>query len=379
MMLNKSAQETQGWWWTQTGWIEGACHHGAQITSIERRREVTDTSDSAVVTGSTHIPFFIPAPVDLHVHGGGGHDVMSGEAAIRGMLQATGASGTGALLATSVTAPSAHITAFLQSVQAVMNDPDDNAALLLGAHLEGPFINPNKLGAQPPHAQAVDLDLLESWLKTGVVRVITFAPELEHADALLALCQRYNVRAQIGHTLCSWQSAVTALAAGCGVTHLYNAMSGAQARDGGAAIAALAHADYAEIITDGIHVDQVAFAAARRAIPNLYSVTDATAASGMPDGEYQLGEMTVVKSGDAVRLADGTLAGSCLTQLRSIDVLRDWGSSWHDIASLISVIPARWIDALRCGKIIEGSTANWLEIIDNRVVAIWLGGCRQPL
>lgn len=368
-----------GIWWSESGWFEGICEHTTHISSLQVVRSIDDKSDPHRNSGPDAYPVFIPAPVDLHIHGCGGHDVMAGEDALRGMLKSAGSSATGALLATSVTAPAPKISRFLQTVQSVLDQPDAASARLLGAHLEGPYINPDKLGAQPPYAQAVDLVQLEGWLQTGVVRVITFAPELEQTDELLHMCESYKVRAQIGHTLCSWQTAVRALQSGCGVTHLFNAMSGAQGRQGGAAIAALAHAEFAEIITDGVHVDRVAFAAANRSIPHLYSVTDATAAAGMPDGQYRLGELEVAKSGDSVRLPDGTLAGSCLTQRRSIEVLRSWGVSWHEIARLTSVIPALWISDTLCGSIAEGSWASWLEISDDRVVAIWLAGSRHVL
>lgn len=365
--------DTEGRWWSPDGWIVGVCHHDAIVRKLTGDLVLADSTFDPAMSA------FIPGTVDLHVHGGGGHDVMSGEAAIRGMLQSAGRTGTGALLATSVTAPKQHIDAFLDAVTRVMQSPDSGAARLLGAHLEGPFINPDKLGAQPPHALAVDLTVLERWLSSGVVRVITLAPELSDADAMLDLCHRFSVKTQIGHTLCNWQTAVNALRKGCGVTHLYNAMSGVHAREGGAAVAALAEAEFAEIITDGLHVDQVAFDAARRAIPSLYSVTDATAATAMPDGVYQLGELQVHKKDNAVRLPDGTLAGSALTQLRSIEVLRGWGLGWHEIARRTSVLPAQWIEETSVGCIEPDAVASWLEIINDRVTAIWIDGSRNKL
>ena len=102
-------------------------------------------------------------------------------------------------------------------------------------------------------------------------------------------------------------------------------------------------ADYAEIILDGLHVEKAAFDAARRAIPGLYSVTDGTAASGMPDGDYTLGSLHVRKHNERVSLPDGTLAGSCLTQLKVIALLRQWDIDWHAIGTLLSAIPAQWI------------------------------------
>ena len=202
---------------------------------------------------------------------------------------------------------------------------------------------------------------------------------LDVEQRVITLCHEYGVRAQIGHTLCNWATAAAALQAGAGVTHLFNAMSPVLHREGGAAVAALAYAQFAEIITDGIHVDQAAFDAARRAIDGLYSVTDATAAAGMPDGQYPLGSLTVEKVGDQVLLADGTLAGSCLTQARSIEVLRSWDLSWEGIAALSSSVPAHWLQLTDRGVITVGAAADWLEIHRDQPVALWLNGQQYPL
>ena len=267
---------TDGCWLIDDLWQPMRCLHDQRVLQLEP------------IDANPQLPRFMSAPVDLHVHGGGGADVMQGRAAIECVLHAHARGGTGALLATSVTAPFDDIDRFLADVKAVMENPPPGGAQLLGAHLEGPFINPDKLGAQPPHASAVDETRLEEWLASGVVRIMTYAPEQDPGKVVPALCRQYNVKMQLGHTLCTWSQAQAAIGCGAGVTHLFNAMSGVLHRAGGAATAALAYADYAEIITDGVHVDQAAFLA-HRAIP--YSVTDATAGAGMPDGPYQLGEL----------------------------------------------------------------------------------------
>lgn len=358
---------TTGIWWTPNGFIEGTCHHDSVVHSITEESVQHDSN------------MFLPAPVDLHVHGGGGYDCMDGDDAIRGMVAAHTQYGTGSMLATSVTAPYNDITRFIESVQRVMQSPNDGSANLLGVHLEGPFISPDKLGAQPPFASNVNMDQLESWLASGIVRVMTYAPEVDPHGDLLAACQRNDVRAQIGHTNCSWSEAHRALQAGCGVTHLFNAMSGVSHRDGGAATAALAYAEYAEIILDGLHVDKAAFDTARRAIPKLYSVTDATAASGMPDGNYKLGSYNVCKRNNQVLLPDSTLAGSCLTQQSVIAQLRHWDIDWHTIGLMISTLPAQWIGESKLGVIEAGAEAHWLEIANDTPVALWLSGVRTAL
>ncbi|MBX2879493.1 MAG: amidohydrolase family protein [Granulosicoccus sp.] len=365
--MRRTHRRTSGRWLTTDGWRELVCVHAEHIESFE------------AIEPSAHLPQFIPAPVDLHVHGGGGADVMQGDDALRTVLRTHARHGTGALLATSVTAPFEQIDDFLNSVERVMSDPPADGAVLLGVHLEGPFINPDKLGAQPDFAEPVNKRRLESWLASGLVRVITYAPEMDSTNCVPALCERYAVKAQVGHSLCHWSLAHRAILAGVGVTHLFNAMSGVDHREGGVALAALAYADYAEIITDGIHVEKPAFDLARRSIPHVYSVTDATAASGMPDGIYQLGSLSVEKTGDRVMLADGTLAGSCLTQQASIQLLRAWGLEWQEIVERSCEFPARWINAECVGNFRNGSLANWLELRDDVPVALWLNGNRLSL
>jgi len=377
-LMMKSTQTT-GWWMTELGWRKFRCQHGAVVEKLEPCDLFVSELDDMQSIASTDHPCFIPAPIDLHVHGGGGADVMQGDEALIQVLRTHAKHGTGALLATSVTAPFDQITEFLHSVKRVMHTQPEDSAVLLGAHLEGPFINPDKLGAQPPFATVADLTQLQHWLETGVVKVITYAPEMDPGNAIPALCANHGVKCQIGHSLCQWQQASNAIKQGCGITHLFNAMSSVTHRSGGVAAAALAYADYAEVITDGIHVDQAAFDLARRGIPCLYSVTDATAAAGMPDGDYQLGSITVTKKGSEVLLPDGTLAGSCLTQLRSLAVLRQWGLSWRSISDMCSRFPARWLQLDDDGAIAEGAAANWLELYEYQPIALWLAGRRYAL
>ncbi|MFO7804430.1 MAG: amidohydrolase family protein, partial [Paracoccaceae bacterium] len=259
----------------------------------------------------------------------------------------------------TATAPAQDIAAFLDAVATVIETPQDGEARVLGAHLEGPFINPDKLGAQPPHAQPADATQLRDWAERAPVRVMTYAPEMDTDSALLAALRDLGIRAQLGHSLCDYAAAQAAIACGCGITHLFNAMSPLGHRDNGLAGAALAHATFAEIIPDLVHVAPGAILAARRAIPKLYGVTDATAGAGMPDGDYRLGSLTAQKRDGSMRLPDGTLAGSALTMDQALRNLVAIGLPLDEAARRLSTLPADWLGETDIGRLAPGCFADF--------------------
>jgi N-acetylglucosamine-6-phosphate deacetylase len=215
------------------------------------------------------------------------------------------------------------------------------------------------------------------WLTRAPVRVVTLAPECDAGADLIPLLTAAGVRPQIGHSLCAYADAASALAAGCGVTHLFNAMTGLSHRGNGIAGASLAHAEWAEVIPDLIHVEAGAILAARRAIPNLYGVTDATAGAGMPDGTYRLGSHQVVKAQGAMRLADGTLAGSALTMDAALRNLVAIGLPLAEASWRLSTLPADWIGLSDAGRIAPGRRAD-LVVLDEAlaVQAVVVAGRR---
>ena len=359
--------ELQGTILTPEGWIGGRVTFGERIAAVE-----------GTPTDAPGAPFVLPGFVDLHVHGGGGADMMAGLDEIRTAAALHLRHGTTSMLATSVTAPHQATEAFLDAVGAAMAAGWRDAARVLGAHLEGPFINPGKLGAQPPFAVPADADLMRRWLDRATVRVVTFAPEMDPRRELLNLLASRGVRAQIGHSLCDYAEAAACIQAGCGLTHLFNAMTPVAHRGNGIAGAALAHAGYAELIPDLLHVEPGAILAARRAIPNLYGVTDATAGAGMPDGEYRLGEYRVTKKGGGIRLDEGTLAGSALTMDQALRNLHAIGLPLAEAARRLSTIPADWLGMADIGRIRQGSRADFVVLDEALAVReVRVGGARQ--
>jgi N-acetylglucosamine-6-phosphate deacetylase len=236
-------------------------------------------------------------------------------------------------------------------------------ARVLGVHLEGPYISPDKLGAQPAFARAPALAEILALHAIAPIRVITLAPEAPASLALIPALVQAGMRVQIGHTAATYDEAAAALARGASsFTHLYNAMGAFHHRAPGAVGAALALALHAELIPDLLHVHPGAIRAALRAIPGLYCVTDATAASGMPDGAYRLGLQTVHKCLGGVRLADGTLAGSALTMDQALRNLVAIGLPLAEASARVSRHAADYLGLPDRGRLAPGAWADLVEL-----------------
>ena len=322
--------------------------------------------------------YVVPGFIDLHVHGGAGGDAMAGEAAARTAARFHAAHGTTRMLLATVTAPEEDLAQALAGIHAVMESPGEDEARVMGVHLEGPFISPDKLGAQPPYARDPDPEEMRRLMAHASIQVLTLAPERPGALDFIRFLRAHGVRPQIGHTVTTAAEAKAALEAGAkSFTHLYNAMSALHHRDPGAVGAAFAYATWAEVIADGLHVDPVAVRAAMRAVPNLYVVTDAVAAAGMPEGAYRLGRYTVHKRENGVFLEDGTLAGSALTMDRALRNLVDWELDLAEAVRRVSTLPARYMGWPDLGVLREGAQADVVVLDPSlQVVEVWSGGKR---
>lgn len=318
----------------------------------------------------------LPGFIDLHVHGGGGADVMEGRDAIDTIARTHVRYGTTAILATTVAASKAELEAALVPVGRAIAERRPGCARVLGIHLEGPYINGAKLGAQPDCARPADIVELRALNDVAPVSVVTLAPEMAgHLDFIRDL-ERMGIVVQCGHSSGTYEDGVAALAAGVkGFTHLFNAMSPFQHRAPGMVGAALAHAEYSEIIPDLVHVHPGAIRTALRSIPHLYCVTDSTAAAGMPDGEYRLGTHVVTKCMGGVRLPDGTLAGSTLTMDQALRNLVEIGLDLADAARRLSTYPADHIGASNRGRLEQGAYADMVVLTpDLQVKAVYVEG-----
>ena len=307
-------------------------------------------------------PLLIPGFIDLHVHGGGGRDIMEGGDALERVCELHARHGTTALLATTMTAPARDLDAAFAAMRAVGQQRRLAGANVLGVHLEGPYINHGKLGAQPEFTRPVQASELRRLNDLFPIRLITLAPEVPgNMEIIETLCEA-GFRVQIGHTLGTYEEGRQALAKGAsGFTHLFNAMTGLHHREPGMVGVALAHAMYAEIIPDLIHVHPGAIRVALRAIPGLFCVTDSTAAAGMPDGKYRLGRHTVTKCLGGVRLADGTLAGSTLTMDQAFrNLVNGIGLTLADASRRVSTHAADYLGVTDRGRLVVGS---WADVV----------------
>jgi N-acetylglucosamine-6-phosphate deacetylase len=354
------AQRTDGFVLTPAGFIRGVLEHqGGRITRIEGEA----VTEYEVRHGPQDLPLILPGFIDVHVHGGGGRDTMEGGDAARQIARLHVRHGTTSLLATTMTAPMDEIRAALTALGPVCREREPQAARVLGVHLEGPYINPGKLGAQPDFAKAASIAEVQALDALAPIRLITLAPELPGNLDLTEQLRAAGFQVQIGHTLGTYEDGVEALERGAGgFTHLFNAMTGLHHREPGMVGAALAHARYAEIIPDLLHVHEGAVRVALRSIPCLFCVTDSTAAAGMPDGEYGLGRHRVTKCMGGVRLPDGTLAGSTLTMDQALRNLVDLGLEMADASRRVSTYAADYLGLNDRGRLAVGAWADFVVL-----------------
>jgi N-acetylglucosamine-6-phosphate deacetylase len=338
------------------------------IREIAEHLDIPAESTTTYIDARDHI--VLPGFIDTHVHGAMGADTMDASAeSLRTMARFFAAHGVTSFLPTTMTAPAGSINAALDAVSAELQ-VHPVGARILGAHVEGPFINPKRCGAQSPEfMRAADPSEYLPWFESGVVKLITVAPEVDGVMRLIEDTQRFGVTVTIGHTDATYAQAQLAFAAGANqCTHTYNAMRGLHHREPGALGAVMANPDiYAQLICDNVHVHP----GAMRALYNckgagkLAVITDAMEATGLGDGEFALGAHRVFVRKDIARLKNGTLAGSTLTMDAAFrNIIAATGCSLAEAAQMCATTPAAAIGVGdRIGQITLGYDAD-LVILD---------------
>ena len=310
--------------------------------------------------------YVLPGLCDIHLHGAMGHDLCDGDdAALDAITAFEAAHGVTVVCPTTMTLPPETLSRVLKNAAKWKKASHPGHAVLGGIHMEGPFLSPERFGAQDPqHLRTPDADLLRGWLadSDGLVRTMTIAPELPGAAALIGAFP--EVRFSIGHTVAGYDAAMRAFSAGADrLTHLYNAMPPLLHRAPGPIGAGMDAGAYAELICDGVHVDGAAVRAAFRLFgaERVVLVSDSMEAAGMPDGTYQLGGQAVTVRGTHATLADGTLAGSVTPLYEGLRTAVRFGIALGDAVRAASRNACRAVGLDETyGSIVPGKAAHLL-------------------
>ena len=317
--------------------------------------------------------YIIPGFVDLHCHGGGGFDTMDGLQAIQNMSKYHLSKGTTSLLATTWTSSFEHTYTALKDFNSLI----DMSSNLIGVHLEGPFINPKKLGAQPALAIEPSIEFIEKINEIADIKTITLAPEIKGMQMFIPFLIDKNINVQFGHTLADSKTCKKYMSShDVSFTHLYNAMSDNNHRNPGVLSAALNNSKFAEIICDLNHVSEEAILIAKKCIPDLYAITDSIAASGMKDGSYKFANVQIEKKNNKVYLnGTNTLAGSVVNMHDTFLNLLKMKISIQDAVRMTSYSASKFLKKEDIGIIDDGKKANFL-ILDHdfNIKSIYLNG-----
>lgn len=270
-------------------------------------------------SGMTLLPGFI----DVHAHGAAGHEAMDATPdALQGMARYYAQHGTTAFLAATWTDSAERIHAALNAIGETMG-PQPDGATLLGAYLEGPYLNPERCGAQSTqHIRRAKREEALAFLDMGVIREVALAPEFEENHWLIEECVARGITVTAAHTAATYEQMRQAVALGLRqATHTFNAMTPLHHREPGTVGAVLSSPEIrAELIADNLHVHpavmRILYAA--KGPHGVILITDAMRGTGMPDGEYPIDERIVLVKDSAARLPDGTLAGSTLSMERAL-------------------------------------------------------------
>lgn len=367
-MLIKNAQIITPTEQVRNGWL---LVKGGKIAQIGMGT-APDDEETVDAQGNTLIPGFI----DVHVHGGVGYEAMDATPeAIQRMAQFYAQHGVTSFLATTWTDAGERIQAALENI-AALQGPQPDGATLLGAHVEGPYLNPEKCGAQNmSYIRRANRDEALAWLDLNVVRLLALAPEYEENDWLIEECVRRGITVSAAHTSAKYKDIQKAVSLGLSqATHTYNAMTPLSHREPGVVGAVMTMPEIrCELIADNIHVHPAPMKILymTKGAEKIILITDAVRGAGMPEGEYQIDERVITVKNGAVRLPDGTLAGSILTMENALcNFLQATGEPLNTLWRTSSLNAAEAIGvADRKGSLEVGKDAD-LVLVDQNMTAL---------
>jgi N-acetylglucosamine-6-phosphate deacetylase len=346
------------------------------IAAVGTRAEITvpPSAKRLEMPDATLIPGF----VDVHVHGAVGHDVMEATPeSLDAVAAALARGGTTSFVATTVTSAPHVLCKSAEGIARYIQTQSQHAASgnpraeILGIHFEGPFISVERRGVHPEQwISAPSLALFDRMrdAASGTTRILTLAPELPGALDLIDAARKAGIVVSLGHTDATYEQAMEAIRHGAHhAAHVFNAMRPFSHRDSGVIGAVLTSSEIiAELIADGVHVDSTAMQLLIKAKGSggVVLVSDGTAATGMPDGKYRLGDFDVQVTGGVVRNADGKLAGSALTLDRALRNAVGLGVPLEEAVRMLTLYPARVLGIeSRKGVLAPGADAD-LVLLD---------------
>lgn len=346
------------------------------------RVEIDEDAAAGGDPGPAHGPYLAPGYVDVHVHGWGGHDATGDADALSGMARALLRRGVTSFLPTAPSLSRAELPAFAARVRAWMPSAPADGAEPLGFNLEGPYLAPARKGAHNPEhlrTPAVSVGELEPLLEG--LRIMTVAPELPGALELIAALRARGVAASLGHSASTLEEARAGyLAGGRTTTHLFNAMTGADHRAPGLAVAALTDDEaFVELIADGHHVHPALWPIVTRTKPanRLVLVSDALSLAGVGDGRTSIGGLEIeVVDGRARVHGTDTLAGSVIALDTAVrNLVRLGRSSLPAAVAAASRNPLDLLGVADRGRLASGQRADLVALDEDlRVVRVARGG-----
>lgn len=326
----------------------------------------------------------VPGFIDQHIHGAGGSDGMDGtEKDLQTISETIAREGTTGFLATTMTQSPQNISKALTAVKDIMQKGEFKGAEVLGVHLEGPFISPKHIGAQPlEYVAKPSVEIFDEYdrLSGGNIKIVTLAPEQEGGLELVEHLAKLGKVASIGHTGSKFDDVERAVKAGAkNVTHTYNAQTALHHREVGVVGSAMLFDELnCEVICDTIHVSVPAIKLVIKNKPhNKFTlITDAMRAKGMPDGLSELGGQTVIVKNGEARLEDGTLAGSVLKMNVAVkNLVEKAGVSFTDAIDFATRNPAENIGVLaERGTVEVGKRADFTVLDEDFNVLLTVVG-----
>lgn len=309
--------------------------------------------------------YIVPGFIDVHIHGAGGADAMDNtEEALRTISKFIAQHGTTSFLATTLTSSKETLKEVLEKIGKLQNENIEGATIF-GAHMEGPYFDVQYKGAQnDKYIKPAGIKEIEEYLnvKPGLVKLFSMAAKGEGALESIKFLKENGVVVSVGHSGVSFEEVQAAVKAGIShSTHTYNGMKGFTHREPGVVGAVMLNDSVnAEIIFDKIHVhpEAVRLLIKTKGVDRVVCITDAMCATGLPDGNYKLGELDVyVRDGQARLISNDSLAGSVLTLDKAFKHLIELGYSIVDAVKMTSTNAAKEF-SLNTGVIQEGKDAD---------------------